>query len=158
MKKNTLIYIVIISVIVFVCVLFTGGGVYYWQEIVSQKNQAVLLQKIADLEQDNAKLQQQIDELGQKLCQGSWKDGACTVLACGDSDGNETPNDIYIKGIVTYTDENGVPATMYDECNGSKTQVNEGWCYESSEGSGNYMPGVMVYDCPFGCFDGACNK
>jgi hypothetical protein len=158
MKKNTLVTFLFMSAAIFVCVLITGSGVYYWQRTISQKNQTVLQEKIGVLEQENIKLQQQIDDLGRKLCQGTWKDGVCTVLACGDSDANESPNEIYIKGIVTYTDESGVPATLYDECNGSKTQVNEGWCYENPEGSGNYTPGVMVYDCPFGCFDGACNK
>jgi len=44
----------------------------------------------------------------------------------------------------------------YDECNGSSTQVNEMWCYESPAGSGNFVPGRTVYDCPYGCLDGAC--
>ncbi|NOT04716.1 MAG: hypothetical protein HOP27_08975 [Anaerolineales bacterium] len=156
--KNTFVKTALILGILFVCVLIAGSGTYYWQRAIAQENEAFLKHRIADLEQNNSELQHQIDELGQQLCKGIWKDGACTVLSCGDSDANEKPDDIHIKGIVTFTNEDGAITTIYDECNGSKTQVNEGWCYESPEGSGNYVPGSLVYDCPFGCFEGACNK
>lgn len=77
---------------------------------------------------------------------------------CMDTDAHEKPDDIYIKGRVIFLDESGNEATMYDACNGSKTQVNEMWCYESPEGSGDFVPGRMVYNCPNGCFDGACDR
>ncbi|MBN1168994.1 hypothetical protein JXA63_03840 [Candidatus Woesebacteria bacterium] len=77
-------------------------------------------------------------------------------LNCVDSDAEEAPNDIFIKGNVTYTNEVGTQSVLYDECNGSNTQVNEKWCYESPEGSGSYVPGTLVYDCEHGCNDGAC--
>ena len=82
--------------------------------------------------------------------------GICVTSSCVDSDVNEKPDDIYIKGNVTYTDENGVATIVNDECIGSKEQVNEMWCYESPQGSGNYVQGRMIYDCPNGCLDGAC--
>ena len=77
---------------------------------------------------------------------------------CLDSDASEKPDDIYIKGEVVYLDQSGEERTLPDECTGSKTQVNEMWCYESPAGSGQWVPGRMVYDCPLGCFDGACNR
>jgi len=80
------------------------------------------------------------------------------MKTCVDSDVNEKPDDIYIKGSVTYTDENGISTTIYDECTGSKIQVNEMWCYESPQGSTNYVQGRMIYNCPKGCLDGACIK
>jgi hypothetical protein len=97
-------------------------------------------------------------DLQKKCCKGAWKDGVCMISTCIDSDVNEKPNDIYIKGSVTYTDQNGIATTVYDECSGTNLQVNELWCYESPKGSGNYVQGRMVYDCPKGCLDGACLK
>lgn len=75
---------------------------------------------------------------------------------CIDSDVNEKSNDIYTKGTITLTDKDGEETVRYDECTGSKTQVNEMWCYESPKESGNYVGGRMVHDCPLGCLDGAC--
>lgn len=77
---------------------------------------------------------------------------------CLDSDGNQKPDDIYIKGEVIFLDKSGNEQTLLDECNGSRTQVNEMWCYENPAGSGQWVAGRMVYDCPLGCFDGECNR
>ena len=55
---------------------------------------------------------------------------------------------------MVFTDGNGVGTTVYDECSGSKLQVNEMWCSESTNGSGNYVQGRTVYNCPKDCLDG----
>jgi len=79
-------------------------------------------------------------------------------LTCVDTDAS----DIYTRGRVTYTyiDKNNTKQTnvAYDECNGSGTQLNEMWCYKTTDGSENFVPGRMVYNCPKGCVNGACKK
>jgi len=79
-------------------------------------------------------------------------------LTCTDTDGNS----INTKGSVTYTylDENKVKRskTIYDECNGSGTQVSEMWCYKTTDGSEDFVPGRMVSNCTYGCINGACRK
>ncbi len=84
--------------------------------------------------------------------------GKCIVKTCVDSDVNDKPNDVYIKGSVTYTNEAGISTKVYDECTGSAEQVNEMWCYESPAGSGNYVQGTQVNNCENGCLDGACRE
>lgn len=118
-------------------------------ELKAQIEQAVAEKEAAESEKER------IERLA---CKGVWKNGVCVKSTCVDSDVNEKPKDIYIKGYVTTTDENGISSTVYDECTDSKRQVNEMWCYESPAGSGNYVQGRLVYNCPRGCLDGACIK
>jgi hypothetical protein len=92
------------------------------------------------------------------MCKGAWVDGECILNTCIDSDASEDPEDIYIAGSVTTTNHQGVATTRYDTCTGSKRQVNELWCYESPQGSGNFVMGRLVHDCPYGCDQGACVK
>ena len=172
-KKIKNIWAIILAVVITASII--GGSVYVWQsqrvkelqdEINALQSQINQIQAIkSQLEESRKQLQQQITdvekeklELEKKYCKGTWKNGICVGLSCVDSDVNEKPDDIYIKGKVTYTDENGVATTVNDECTGSKKQVIEMWCYESPRGSGNYVQGKKVYDCPNGCFDGACVK
>lgn len=67
-------------------------------------------------------------------------------------------DDIYSRGRVET--EVFYPAgnfsVKHDECSSNKTQVLKGWCYEHPSGSGNYVDGRKVFDCEFGCEDGAC--
>lgn len=67
---------------------------------------------------------------------------------CTDSDGGK---DYYTKGYVTSGGK-----TYYDECSGSKLQVNEKYCYIS--GTGEKVVGTSVYTCPNGCSEEACIK
>lgn len=112
--------------------------------------------KVAELAK--AQAEAEMEDMAKKTCKGVWKNGICIKSTCVDSDINERPLDIYVKGNVVFTDENGVETVVYDECSGSKLQVNEMWCYESPSGSGNYVQGREVYDCAKGCLDGACVK
>ncbi len=73
---------------------------------------------------------------------------------CFDSDGI-SPNS---KGYVSGTDSYGNAYMRYDECSGSGLKVNERYCYESPEKSGNLVDGVQVNSCSDGCKDGACIK
>jgi len=66
--------------------------------------------------------------------------------------------DIYTQGTTIFSDKSGNLSTVLDYCTGSKLQVNKNWCYESPLGSGNYVDGDIVFDCPNGCVDGACVK
>ncbi len=167
--NNTLMPILVFLLIVATLLV---GGVYFWQQN-SIKNQAVdfksqlnvlqtenrtLKTRVQNLEKTASEAAAQKEEIEKKTCKGVWKNGVCVKSTCVDSDVNEKPNDIYIKGTVTNTNENGVATVITDECTGSKTQVNETWCYESPAGSGNYVPGKMVSNCPKGCLDGACIK
>jgi len=150
-------------------VLIIAPGFFAWQllkknnELNSSK--AALEQEKSTLQQDISELQQQTEmlknekiEIEKLACKGAWKDGACVKNTCIDSDVNEKPNDIYIKGSVTTTDQNGVATTVADECTGTEEQVNEMWCYESPAGSGNFVGGREIFNCPKRCFDGACIK
>ena len=147
------------------CILVTavlvGGGTFFWQQNSYKKqalDNAMLKTRLEDLEKIASKADSEKEEIKRKTCKGIWKDGVCVKSTCVDSDVNDKPDDIYIKGNVTYTNENGVETVVYDECSGPKIQVNEMWCYESPAGSGNYVPGKMVYNCEKGCLDGACIK
>ncbi|MDD3647417.1 MAG: hypothetical protein PHS44_02855 [Candidatus Dojkabacteria bacterium] len=142
-----------------------GSGVYFWQQSILEKEKDSLGQVKDSLEREKRSLEEDIVSLEEDIlsykkmyCKGTWQDGVCLLSTCIDSDVNEKPYEIYIKGSVTYTDKNGVATTVYDECTGSKLQVNEMWCYESPAGSGNYVQGKMIYDCPNECLDGACIK
>lgn len=64
--------------------------------------------------------------------------------------------DIYEKRSVAYSDARGAEKTTDDSCSDSRKQVNKFYCYENPFGSGNFVPGKVVYDCPLGCSDGAC--
>ncbi len=143
-KKSNTLWIVLAFVLL--VVILVGGGIFLWQN--NQKQIADLNSQLEQLRNENTELEVKVEEL----------EKTDPVGVCVDSDVNDKPDDIYIKGSVTYTDENGVEREVDDECTGSKTQVNEMWCYESPAGSGSYVSGKMVYDCPKGCLDGACNK
>jgi len=143
------------------------GGIYFWQESKIKKSHNLYMEKISilndrlnnrilELEAEKNLAEQEKDLIERKTCKGEWKNGICVIKTCVDSDINERPDDIYIKGNVVYTDVNGVSNTIYDECTGTKKQVNEMHCYESPKGSGNYVQGREVFDCQNGCFDGAC--
>lgn len=183
-KKKGILLPVVLSVLL--SSLIVGSSVFFWQQTKMEKKIGALESQIEEakkdktnlegqLEQirnDNAVLKERLDDLAkttteaiaekekieEKTCRGVWKNGVCLQSSCVDSDVNEKAEDIYIKGKVTYTDENGLEKIFYDECSASKKQVNEGWCYESPAGSGNYVPGKKVYDCENGCLDGACVK
>jgi len=166
-KKNTLL---LIFVSVFLTAILVGGGMFFLQQAMNNNLNSSLNQQLEQIQIENAQLRDKLEDLEiaaseaiaekeaieKKTCKGIWQNGVCVQSTCIDSDVNEKPDDIYIKGYVTYTDENGVETTVYDECTPSKTQVIEMWCYESPAGSGNYVAGRMVYDCENGCFDGAC--
>jgi regulator of replication initiation timing len=161
-----------ILVTILIVAALVGGGMFFWQQNTSKNQVADFKTQLNVLQIENQALKTQIqtlektaseaaaqkEEIEKKTCKGVWKNGACMKSTCVDSDVNEKPNDIYIKGTVTKTNENGVATVTTDECTGSKTQVNEMWCYESPAGSGNYVPGKMVSNCPKGCLDGACIK
>ncbi len=169
----------LVYVLVLLTAIVVGGGVFFLQQSTHQKmldqlkneniesarillemkaENAVLETKLGDLERIASAATAEKEEVEKKTCKGLWKNGICVKSACVDSDVNEKPDDIKIKGTVTYTDENGVATTVSDECTGSKLQVNEMWCYESPAGSGNYVQGSMITNCPNGCLDGACIK
>lgn len=170
-EKKTKAILPIIACVLVTAVL-VGGGVFFWQQAIIKKQTSDLSNQLEQVRNDNSELKNKLEnlervvseavaekeEIEKKTCKGVWKDGVCIQSTCIDSDVNEKPDDIYIKGNVIYTDKNGVGITIYDECTGSKTQVNEMWCYESPTGSGNYVQGKMVYDCDNGCLDGACIK
>src|SRR3989338_1695889 len=156
-----------IAIIIIMAVLVVGGGVYGWQKYITKKTQNMLQQQIlqaeaekqdilqkqiitqAEKEKDalreqSLKVEKEKIELEQKYCKGVWKNGVCVIKTCIDSDVNAKPKDIFIKGNVTYSNENGISTTVNDSCSGdglSGGQVNENWCYESPEGSGNYVQG-----------------
>ena len=169
-KKNKIFLSILASVLL--TAVLVGSGMFFWQQNNYKKQVSDLRNQLEQMENDNLKLKSELEdlektaleaatakeEIERKTCKGFWKDGVCIKTTCVDSDVNEKPNDIYIKGNVTYTDKNGVETVVYDECTPSKTQVNEMWCYEVPAGSGNYVPGKMVYDCANGCLDGACIK
>jgi hypothetical protein len=77
-------------------------------------------------------------------------------LSCTDSDTDKKPNPIYFKGVVDITYDGGGEVSVADECIESFLKVKEYWCSESPVGSGSYALGKTEYDCPKGCFDGAC--
>lgn len=154
--KNKVLFPILASVLI--TAVLVGGGMFFWQQNSFKKQVEALKVQVKDLEKIASEAATQKEEIEKKTCKGVWKNGVCVKSTCVDSDVNEKPNDIYIKGTVTYTNENGVETVVSDECTGSKVQVNEMWCYESPAGSGNYVQGKMVYDCPKGCLDGACIK
>lgn len=163
-------YIVTALVSGILSALIIGGGVFYWQRDVAKQQTEILTKQIEVMRKENQLIKSQITVLQkakteanvqkeaiEKLtCKGTWKNGICLKSTCIDSDVNEKPEDIYIKGSVTFTNENGVETVVRDECTGSQFQVNEMWCYESPSGSGNYVQGSQVNRCPKGCLDGAC--
>jgi len=122
-------------------------GVFVWQEINKQKEINNLITQI----NERASKKINIEDV-ETNCDGVWQFGKCVPLNCKDSDGDRGSDDVYIKGSIITIDEDGSPNVSWDECSGSKRQVNEGWCTDSGLG------GVMVYDCPNGCSDGACIK
>lgn len=67
-----------------------------------------------------------------------------------------TQDDLFVKGNVSYSDRKTAKKTTDDECTGTGLQVNKTYCYENPYGSGNFVPGKIVYNCPLGCSDGAC--
>lgn len=154
--KNKVLFPILASVLI--TAVLVGGGMFFWQQNSFKKQVEALKVQVKDLEKIASEAAIQKEEIEKKTCKGVWENGICVKSTCVDSDVNEKPNDIYVKGSVTYTNESGVETVVYDECTGSKAQVNEMWCYESPAGSGNYVQGKMVYNCPKGCLDGACIK
>lgn len=178
-KSSKFISFLIVFLLLLITAVVVGGGVFYWQKTGSEKQTNELkasINKMTDeiltLKQEKTRLASEASqavkaksdaetkakEIEQITCKGVWKNGICVKSTCVDSDVNEKPDDMYIKGNVTYTNEKGVETVVYDECSGSKQQVNEMWCYESPAGSGNYVQGKLVTNCPKGCLDGACIK
>jgi flagellar basal body-associated protein FliL len=162
-KNNTLLIIIA----VFVVFLFTiVAGIVFWKqqnnhlmETEKIKNEnPILIAKIKDMENSVSKAISEKENIEKATCSGTWRNGVCIRTTCIDSDVNDKPNDIYIKGTVTYTDTNDKATTVSDFCSGVGNQINEMWCYESPKGSGNYVQGNMGYTCTKGCFDGACKK
>ena len=170
-EKKTKIFLPLLVSVLLTAVLI-GGGMFFWQQNALNKQASDLKSQLEQAKNDNAALKTRLEdlekvaseaatkkeEIEEKTCKGVWKNGVCVKSTCVDSDVNEKPDDVYIKGNATYTDENGVETIVYDECTGSKTQVNEMWCYESPAGSGNYVQGKMVHNCEKSCLDGACIK
>lgn len=114
--------------------------------------------KIA-LQSEVQELKKAKEELEHKQCTGIWKEGVCSLRTCTDSDAGEGANSIYIRGKVTYTDETGATKETSDECTPNIKQVLEGSCYESPEGSGNFLFQKKPVDCPTkDCVAGACIK
>jgi len=150
--------------------ILIAGGVYFWQESKIKKLDDLYIEKLNTLnnrileletkkntaEQAKNVAEQEKNLIEEKTCKGEWKNGVCIIKTCVDSDINKRPDDIYIKGNVVYTDVNGVSNIIYDECTGTKKQVNEMYCYESPKGSGNYVQGRELFNCPNSCLDGAC--
>jgi hypothetical protein len=134
--------------------LIVGGGAFTWmyfnlKDLKTQIHQLEQqLPNIVNLENQTRQFQEQLSE--------SREMNKLIKSPCIDSDVYEKPNDIYIKGKVVCSNEEEVETVYYDECSGSKTQVFEMWVYETPKGSGKYVAGKMGYDCPSGCFDGAC--
>lgn len=161
-KKNNLTLFLLLILIGGILTLISLN---IWQSESCRARTKVFNEEKEKLEKEISSLKQQLEELKiskeeieKKNCKGLWKNGVCLLKTCIDSDADEKPNDIYIKGSVTYTDEDGVERVVYDECSGDNKQVNEMWCYESPAGSGNYVPGRQVFYCKKGCLDGACQK
>lgn len=126
-----------------IAVLILLSAFIFWQYSNNQKTEQGLQQQINTIKDQVAE-----EKNNQKKIK----------TVCVDSDVNEKPNDIYIKGSVAYQNEQGEEITAIDECTGSKKQVSEMWCYESPAGSGKFVNGQMIYNCPKGCLDGACKK
>jgi hypothetical protein len=163
---------ILVAASILLAVVLTGGAVFVWQQYEGNKTRDIfnkqldainssnqnLVKQLEILKESAQKAESEAEDIAKKTCKGVWKNVVCVKATCVDSDVNEKPQDIYIKGNVVFTNEDGVDTTVYDECTGSKQQVNEMWCYESPSGSGNYVQGRMVYNCPKGCLDGACTK
>lgn len=88
------------------------------------------------------------------LPDANLRDAADNSAECRDSDLNHF-DDLYVKGNVIYRDSSGIGKAVYDECNGTGTQVNEQYCYKQQ---GKSVNGTIVLDCPKGCQSGACIK
>ncbi|MEA1926088.1 MAG: hypothetical protein U9M90_02475 [Patescibacteria group bacterium] len=81
------------------------------------------------------------------------------LVNCVDSDASEIPDDVYVKGGVTYTNKNGETHTIYDEClTGSNHILNERQCVLDEKRENYYKLGKQSHKCPNGCIDGACIK
>lgn len=79
-------------------------------------------------------------------CPNGCKDGVCIkATTCRDSDGGR---DYYTKG---YVEESTHPSALLDGCV-DKTRLGEAVC--DTNGRGDF--GLVYYDCPNGCEDGAC--
>lgn len=76
---------------------------------------------------------------------------------CFDSDENSEDGGIYTRGYVRHQQPGSGQVTAYDNCAG-QNDLNEFWCYESPESSGNKVPGRIVHTCPAGCVGGVCIK
>lgn len=165
-KKNLVLGLLLVAAI------GGTGGTFWWSQETLKKANAEHDKKLSDIngqlqtatsELNDLKTQltevrTQKEELEKKHCLGVWKDGACKLRTCVDSDGTETNSGfIFIPGTVTYSDDNGEPATLNDECTQNRKQVIELYCIESPERSGNLVYDKKIYDCPSKkCVEGAC--
>ena len=124
---------------------------------MSSQSQAQTAQT-QQLEQEKMDLEKRVDELGKLSCAGIWEDGKCNTPTCTDSDINDRPNDIFIKGTVSYTSlADGRISKFVDECQGTGSVI-EYICKESREGSGIYDARSEIFPCPAGCLDGVCKQ
>lgn len=147
----------VVVVTIILTAIVVGVGVFLWQNQQYQQQIGQMQDQLENVVQESEEAQKDLEEKVSMLEQQLYElDATPQNKTCLDSDVNEKPDDIYIKGSVTFTDSQGNETSVFDECTGSKTQVNEMWCYESPAGSGDYVQGKMVYDCKNGCLDGAC--
>lgn len=178
--------IIVFLVVVILSSLLVGGSVFIWQNENLKKQTAELNSQLMQIENSNKELQERLElmeiessvaveqasefaeqasqtaaenaELSKKLCSGVYINGVCVKATCVDSDVNEKPNDIYISGSVTYTnpyDSVGAEGEFKDKCTDG-TQLQEMYCREKNEGSGNWEPATSIENCTNGCFNGAC--
>ena len=157
-KRPSSLLAVIFSMLI--TALIVGGGIYYWQNSIAldyqkgleeaQQQIVLLSEKINEIEQDKADIEQAKLDLEEKNCKGVWENKECIMSTCRDSDGDRAPDDIYIKGEVTYMDKNGNYVTSWDECTGTDIGILENWCNGDSYG------GRRGSTCVNGCTDGAC--
>ena len=128
------------------------------RKVEEEKKQ--LESKVTELQTQVEQLQRDLEEQKKQsstvqnpsLSQSQSASPSQAKTQCLDSDGKN----INIKGYVLITSANGTQRTIYDECTGTGQQVREPWCYEQPQGSGNWVDGLQIYDCPNGCVDGAC--
>ncbi|GEM_PF-4596761 len=95
--------------------------------------------------------------IGQQQSASSTLTAQAPKKAACDGPSLIAPEDLYAKRSVNYTDTSGITATLLDKCIASG-QVSKTYCYENPGVSGNFVAGQVVYDCSYGCNDGACKK
>lgn len=139
-------------------------GFLVWQNISYRTRISQLQQQLVELEIALNQTEQKVNNL---TIEKQALEKKCSLLTptptwvpvntgCVDSDANEAENGIYVRGYTTYINVRKGESIVYDECSGSKRQVNERYCYKVTRD--DYAPAVKVYDCPQGCENGACVK